>query len=485
MISIEKIQQKRIIVLGDIMLDEYYKGTVDRISPEAPVPVFLEKQVSYRLGGAANVAMNLAANNQKVSIMAIIGNDFHGEKIKCMLKKNDIDDSYLFQTERPTTTKIRLIAGNNQQVLRIDDEDSTEINAKLENMLLDVFKSIISGFDLVIISDYMKGLMTVSFTQNVIAIARENNLRVLVDVKGNNAQKYKGAFLIKPNKKELAMLTTMSISTMEEIQNASQYLRNICDSEYVLTTCGADGMVLVNRYGKFYKLKTTSKEVFDVTGAGDTVIAFLGICLTNEMTMEQAIRVSNYAAGIQISKVGTSIVTFAEVIKVIKNSEFGQVNAYKKLEKKELLMFRKQNANAKIVFTNGCFDILHIGHIRYLKEAAALGDMLIVGLNSDDSVRRLKGNDRPINSQEERFELLAALEYIDYIVIFDEDTPYEIIRLCQPDILVKGGDYTEESVIGNDLVKKRGGHIKIIPYVKGKSTTNIISKIQTAMTDWL
>lgn len=475
---VDQIKRKRILVIGDVMLDEYYIGKVDRISPEAPVPIFLQSDSRYTLGGAANVAVNLSANNQEVSVMAIIGKDPSGKILLDLLRSNSIDTKLLLETDRPTCTKCRLLAGNSQQVLRIDFEDSTDISNDIQNDLLKKFKNRIKDYDLIIISDYMKGLLTYEFTQSIIKEANRNDIKILVDVKDKRCHKYDGAFLIKPNKKELNMLTGKSLSTDEDIVNASRELCNICRSKFVLTTCGAQGMLLVGKNGEYKKLKTTAQEVFDVTGAGDTVIAYLGMCVANGLTIEEAMSISNCAAGVQVSKVGTSTVSIQEVARVVKDGNTASVNSYKRIAKKELSHLRDVNSSKSIVFTNGCFDILHIGHLRYLKKAASLGDILVVGLNSDDSVRRLKGSERPINNQYDRLEILAALDFVDYIVIFDEDTPYEVIKELEPDVLVKGGDYTPNEVVGKDIVESRGGRLELISFVDGKSTTNIINKIK-------
>lgn len=477
---------KKILVVGDIMLDIYYHGMIERISPEAPVPVFRTGTTTYRLGGAANVAVNMAANGQLVFVLSIIGKDKNGETLKSLFEANGIHTEYLLETERPTTTKCRLLAGNNQQVLRMDSEEVKEIEESLQKKLFESFEQCIEAFDFVIFSDYQKGFFSYDFTRKLIDTANQRGVRVLADVKDPRAEKYKGAYLIKPNRKELGILTNLPVETEQEVIDASKFLCEKCDCNYVLTTCGADGMLLVGKEGEQKQLKTTAKEVFDVTGAGDTVIAYLAICLANKMHMEQAMILANYAAGLQVSKTGTSVIRIEEVEKEARdwnkqNRDFKADTIHKRLEIDELKIIREQNKEKKIVFTNGCFDLLHIGHIRYLKEAAELGDLLIVGLNSDDSVRRLKGSERPINCQEERLEVLAALEFVDYVVIFEEDTPLQAIKKCQPDVLVKGGDYQLENIVGKEVVEKMGGSVKILPFIEGKSTTKLIQKISVKM----
>lgn len=474
----KSIKERNILVVGDIMLDAYYYGDVKRISPEAPVPVFLQKNISYRLGGAANVAANLAKNGQKITVLSIIGKDDNGKRLIKLLNDAGVSSNLIEEDNRPTCVKTRLLAGNNQQVLRLDYEDSRPIDNELELSLINELKVEIDSFDLIIISDYMKGLLTESFTKAVIDTANSKSIMVFVDVKDSNFHKYDNAYLIKPNRKELGMLTELPVSSDDDVLKASLELCKQSKSQYVLTTLGPKGMILVDKHGNSHSLPTMAHEVFDVTGAGDTVIAYVAMCFANGISMLDSVKIANYAAGIQVSKVGTSSVYLSEVDKEMENTNRAQVNAYKMLTVDDLSLLRKNNSNKKIVFTNGCFDILHIGHIRYLKEAASYGDILVVGVNSDASVKRLKGSDRPVNSEDERLELLSALEFVDYVVLFGEDTPYNIINLCQPDILVKGGDYTQEQVVGKDIVEARGGEVKIVPFVAGKSTTSIIDKIE-------
>lgn len=305
--------------------------------------------------------------------------------------------------------------------------------------------------------------------------AKAKNIPAIVDVKDPNTGKYQNAYLLKPNLKELQDLTGITAISDEDIIAASRKLMETCHTNYVLTTCGARGMVLVGDTTSHF-IESAGKEVFDVTGAGDTTIAYLAACMANGFEMNDAVDIANYAAGIQVSKVGTSSVYWKEVREYLTNEENATV--HKILIGRSVDSFRNDHKDEKIVFTNGCFDILHVGHIKYMQEAAKLGDILIVGLNSDDSVRRLKGPERPINNQSDRAEMMAALEFVDYVVVFDEDTPYELIKKIQPDVLVKGGDYNPDNVVGRDIVEARGGKLKLIEFVDGKSTTSIIKKIK-------
>lgn len=473
--SLNEIQSKNILVIGDVMLDTYFTGDVKRISPEAPVPVFRKKKERSVLGGAANVVANLIAADQNVSIMTIVGNDENGDKLKDIFKKQGVDTTLVITLDRITTEKTRFLASNNQQVLRLDVEDSSPLGHEDCEKMLKILDEQIDKFDLILFSDYMKGLLTFEFTQGVMQRAIAKNIPAIIDVKDPNVDKYKDAYLIKPNLKELQDLTGITVENDKEIIAASKRLRKMCNTRYILTTCGARGMVLVGDNNPYF-IESVGKEVFDVTGAGDTTIAYLAACMVNGFEMRDAANIANYAAGIQVSKVGTSSVYWSEIRESLMRKE--NSIAHKILTGKAIDTFRVDNADKKIVFTNGCFDILHVGHIKYMQEASKLGDILVVGLNSDDSVRRLKGKERPINNQEDRAQMLSALEFVDYVVIFDQDTPYELIKKILPDVLVKGGDYNPDNVVGRDIVEGRGGMLKLLPFISGKSTTNIIDKIK-------
>lgn len=477
MIHLDSIKKKRILVVGDVMLDTYFAGDVKRISPEAPVPVFRKKSERSVPGGAANVAVNLVAANQNVSIMSIIGDDECGHRLMSILNEMSVGTDLVEYTSRQTTQKTRFLAENNQQVLRFDVEDAAPISSVLSKKMLSNLQRCIKDFDLILLSDYMKGLLTKELTQGVIKLASANYIPVIIDVKDPCIEKYNGATLLKPNQKELHDLTGMPVETDEEVVTAAEYLRTKCNNKYVLCTCGARGMVLVGDCKPAHFVPAECREVFDVSGAGDTTIAYLAASMANNIGMDESVAIANYAAGIQVGKVGTSSVYIHEIRDYLSNKDAGSF--HKILTPSEILAFRKEHKNKKIVFTNGCFDILHVGHKRYLEQASTLGDIFVIGVNSDDSVKRLKGPSRPINSEQDRMELLSAFGFVDYVVLFDEDTPYELIKTIQPDILVKGGDYTIENVVGRDIVEARGGKVELIQFVEGKSTSNIIQKINS------
>lgn len=471
---INSLGKKKILVVGDVMLDSYFLGEISRISPEAPVPVFKKKSERCVLGGAANVAANLVAANQDVSIMSIIGNDDIGEKLVDLLDAKGINSNLLFKVDRCTTLKTRFLAGNNQQVIRLDVEDTSPISKEICQELLLLLSKSIAKYDMIVVSDYLKGLLTQELTQGIIKLANEENISVVIDVKDSKYGKYYGATLLKPNLNELRLLTGKNVNSIDDIIKVSNELRERCGCKYILTTLGARGMILVGEQTP-YHVNSSGKEVFDVSGAGDTVIAYLSACMANKFVIKDAVDIANYAAGIQVGKVGTSSVSWQEVCYLLRDSNTDA--SRKLLSTQSVDSFRFDHSDKKVVFTNGCFDILHVGHKRYLEKAAALGDILVVGVNSDDSVRRLKGPDRPINNELERAEMLCSMGFIDYVVIFNEDTPYNLISKIQPDVLVKGGDYKPEEVVGRDVVEARGGRLEIISFVEGKSTTNIINKI--------
>ena len=470
------IHRKNILVVGDVMLDCYYKGEVKRISPEAPVPVFRKKSEWCVLGGAANVATNLVAAEQTVSIMTRIGKDSFGDVMMELFSKQNIGTDLVLRTQGETTVKTRFLADNNQQVMRLDVEDTSPLEEGEYQQFIEILKRRITEFNLIVISDYLKGYLTKQMTQGVIRLAHQYNIRVIVDVKDPDYSKYAGAYLLKPNQKELQMLSGMSVNTMEEIKTAADQLLKMAKVDYLLTTLGAKGMLLRGKQCEDKLIPSMAQEVFDVTGAGDTTIAYIATCLANGIEITKAMEIANIAAGLQVAKVGTSVVCIHEVDEYIMSNSV--TSDCKILKRDGIEKFRNIYQHKKIVFTNGCFDILHVGHIRYLQEARKLGDMLVVGLNSDTSVKRLKGATRPINEEKDRAELLCALDCVDYVVIFEEDTPYNLILQLQPDVLVKGGDYRPDEVVGKDIVEKRGGYLKLISFVEGKSTTKIIEKMK-------
>lgn len=475
--KLNKIKEKNILVIGDVMLDRYFIGNSSRLSQEAPVPILLKKNEKMVLGGAANVAYNLRRAKQNVSILTVIGKDTLGMKFKKILLEHGISTDLVIEDDnRITTVKTRFIGQNNIQMFRYDEESTKEINDDIKQRMYVLLQKEINKFDLVIISDYNKGLLKEDNTSKIIEICNENNKHVLIDIKEPNYKKYRNAYLIKPNLNELADITKMPVSSEEEIVLAANTLKNKTNSNYVLVTLGANGMILVGDNIAEKKYSCLSREVYDVTGAGDTVISYLSVCISNDFNLDESIQIANYAAGVKVGKMGTYGVTIDDII------EYINVDNYVEFENKivtidQLVKILETKRNKKIVFTNGCFDIFHIGHVRYLKETASYGDILIVGVNSDASIKRLKGENRPIIEENDRMELLASLNFVSYVVKFDEDTPYEIIKKIKPDVITKAGDYKADEVVGKDIVEKNGGKVVICNFVGGKSTSGIIDKI--------
>lgn len=466
------LNPKHFLVIGDIMLDRYCRGSINRISPEAPVPVLRYKGENNILGGAANVATNLVGIGQKVSLMACIGEDEAGKEIRNLLTMAGVDSEMVFvEKNRPTTLKMRFVAGN-QQLLRVDDESTQELSKNTQEELLAVYERRIQEFDLILISDYMKGVLSYDFTQKLIEIANANNKRVIVDVKDKNSKKYAGSYLLKPNRKELNDLTGMPVETMDEVVLAMNALREKAECKCILATLSADGMAYLDENNQVSFEKSDSRKVYDVVGAGDTAFAYVAAALAFGFSSQEMLKLANTASSIKVTRFGTAVVTISEVIDEL----FHEVNKIQTMDTIEKAL--EGQRHKKIVFTNGCFDILHIGHIRYLKEAKAKGDILVLGLNSDLSVKRLKGPSRPVNCEQDRMDMLAEMEFIDYVVLFEEDTPYELITRVKPDILVKGGDYQVDNIVGADFVRASGGSVEVIPFVEGKSTTNIINAMK-------
>ena len=462
-----------ILVIGDLMIDHYLWGKCERISPEAPVQVLNVQSESSVLGGAGNVINNLFALGSKVDVISVIGDDLVGNELKFLLEKIDISTSNLIiEKDRKTSKKSRLIASQ-QQVLRYDNESIEDISSKSVNAILEIFTKNIKNYDCIILSDYGKGVLTNDLTQNIIKIANENKIKVLVDPKGKDYSKYKGAFTLTPNKKEAIEATNIEIKDNSSLELAIKQIKESCDLEVALITLGENGIALFD-----YDLKiqpTVAKEVYDVTGAGDTVIASIAFALANNLNIQEAVNFANLAAGVVVSKLGSATVTLDEIYEyessLHKSNSSSHIKTFAEIEKLAKDFHKKDK---KIVFTNGCFDILHVGHVKYLEIAKSYGDILIVGVNSNDSVQKLKGINRPINTQEDRAYILASLESVDYVVIFEEETPYELIKLIQPHTLVKGGDYEGKDVVGQDIVNE----LKLVQFVDGKSTTNTIKRIQ-------
>lgn len=463
--------QPSILVVGDVMLDHYLWGKCERISPEAPVQVVDVQNESTVLGGAGNVVNNLLSLGAKVSVLGVIGDDDNGKTLLKMLSDLGADaQGIVTQNGRKTSRKSRVIASH-QQVVRFDSESKENINEESEKALIAEFEKCVARVDVVLLSDYGKGVLTKGFTCKAIALAKKYQKPILVDPKGEDYSKYSGATLITPNKKEASIATKIAIKDDESLQKAGTLLRESLGLEYAIITLSEDGMAIFDE--GFEKIPTVAKEVYDVTGAGDTVLASLGFALSCGFTIKKASSFANSAAAVVVGKLGSATVSLDEV-DAYEHSLRSATAGSKIKTKAEILRLLQATKHQKIVFTNGCFDILHVGHVKYLEVAKSFGDMLIVGLNSDDSIKRLKGVNRPINPLEDRAYVLSALESVSFVVPFEEDTPLELISAIKPDVLVKGADYEGKEVVGSEIAKE----VRLVQFIEGKSTTQIIQKAQ-------
>jgi len=467
----------RILVVGDLILDEYIWGSVHRISPEAPVPILETKSENLALGGAANVANNLVALGCEVCLAGAIGQDERGDKLLTLIEDKNISSKGIFRfVHRPTTSKIRVVA-HNQQVLRIDKEDNRPITEETENKIIKFINTTLPDMDIVICSDYRKGILTEKVFSAIIHRAKNSKKRVIVDPKSSNFQLYKGATIITPNQFEVEKAVPIKIQDKIDLDRAAEYLLNLTHAESLLITRGKDGMTLYPNKEKPIDIPTQAKEVFDVTGAGDTVVSVLAMALAAGFNYPDSAWLSNMAASIVVGKVGTAIVTLNEINEYLQEEMLRTSQSVLKLEELNKIVSLAKSTGKTVVFTNGCFDLIHGGHIEFLQKAREKGDLLVVGLNSDKSVRAIKGDGRPIKTEKERANIISALKYVDYITIFDETTPEEVIREVRPDILVKGDDYGIDEVVGREIVEGYGARVELIPIVKGLSTTNIVTKI--------
>lgn len=457
-----------VLVVGDVMLDRYWSGKAGRISPEAPVPVVQIKNIEDRLGGAANVALNIAKLGGKVTLLGVVGDDEEGRIIKQLLAAGGVHCELIVDDSIRSICKLRIIA-RNQQLIRLDFEETPlEFDAaKLANR----FSGCLPQHNVVVFSDYGKG--TLKHVQNLISQAKQRDIKVLIDPKGLDYQAYTHADLITPNLSEFQAVIGVCGNEQELIAKGRELIGRLCIPNLLITR-GEAGMTLIQAHREL-TISAQAKDVFDVTGAGDTVIAVVAACISTGMDWRDAMYLGNLAGGIVVGKLGTSTVSTEELIRAMHGDKSPQYGIVSEEEFSRIIAKAKANGE-KIIMTNGCFDILHIGHVTYLEQARALGDRLCVAVNSDESVRKLKGNTRPINGLQERMALLAALSCVDWVLAFSEETPERLYCRLLPDVIVKGGDYRPEQVAGCDCVVKAGGEVKILPFVEGQSTTHIINK---------
>lgn len=466
----------RLLVVGDVILDEYLLGSVQRVSPEAPVPIVHEQQRRYILGGAANVASNLAGLGCHVSLVGVVGEDEQGTRLRSLLWERKVNhEGVVDDPARPTTTKTRVLA-DHQQVLRLDREFSAPLDDRVTASIIERLDGLTPKCDAIICSDYGKGVLTTKLVSNLIKQARRVHCPVFVDPKGTDYSRYRGATVITPNKREASEASGLPVTDEVEIAACARRLLEQVQSQAVLITRGQEGMTLYSGE-TIAHIPTAAQEVFDVTGAGDTVVSVLALAHAAGAPLNEAAYLANLAAGIVISKLGTAVVRIDELRARLETQQSIADRKIVDVAEMEQILVHNRVQGKRIVFTNGCFDILHAGHIAYLEAARRLGDVLVVGVNDDASVRRLKGKQRPLLSVEERTQVLAGLECIDYLMVFGEDTPHRLIETLRPDVLAKGDDYRLDEVVGREVVEKYGGRVELLPVTPGVSTTRIVHSI--------
>ncbi|MBS7526606.1 D-glycero-beta-D-manno-heptose 1-phosphate adenylyltransferase [Fusibacter paucivorans] len=476
MIDLERLQKQHVLVVGDMMIDKYISGSVERISPEAPVVVLNQREVSRKLGGTGNVIINITSLGANVRALGRIGDDEEGLLFRDTLKQHGVDDSYIFN-EGSTIIKTR-VSANNQQFIRIDEEIITPPSLNVLNKICSEIDVILKDITVVIISDYAKGFITNEIAQCIIKNSKLRSIPVFVDPKGKSIDKYRGATGITPNNKEFLDLTELTGVPDENI--IKEIALKLCaenDFDYLIFTRSEKGISIINRDEQTKRdFPTVVKEVVDVTGAGDTVISMIALTMSAGFSIETCMKIANIAASIVISKFGAAQTTVKELDMAI-NPRFVTIDDLMDiLEEIDL----QRNRGKKIVFTNGCFDIVHAGHVSSFIQAKSFGDILIVGVNSDASISRLKGKSRPIVDLKNRIALLSAFECVDYVIPFDDDTPQTLIEALRPDVLVKGKDWEGKAIAGGDFVISYGGNVKFIDLEQGLSTTSIIDKIRKA-----
>jgi len=465
-----------VLVIGDLMLDRYVYGTIDRISPEAPVGVVNWRSEKSGLGGAANVAHNLAQLGCHVFLAGVVGPDEAAEELLRAAKTMGIDTSgVVTDAARPTTLKTRVIA-HGQQVIRIDRESRSEIDDASAKSFLDHVRKCLPLVDGVILSDYAKGVLTPRLCASVIQAANSQHKRVLVDPKGHDFSKYKGAFLLTPNKKEYADAAHTPIQNEEDLRKVVDSLFEVVQSHAILVTRGEEGMSLFAGKAAGVNIQTDVRDVFDVTGAGDTVISMLGRLLFAGVDLLPAAQLANMAAGIKVGKLGAAAVNADELLAYLRQREDRFRGKTLDLAQLKQIVGLAHSQGRKVVLTNGCFDLLHVGHVQFLQKAKALGQMLIVAINDDRSVRKLKGNGRPLIGAADRAGIIAGLESVDHVIVFSEATPLHLIRELTPDVLVKGGNYKLEEVIGRKEVESYGGRVTLIPTIDPESSSQTFAK---------
>ena len=482
---LSNIGRPNIMLVGDFMLDKYVWGEVNRISQEAPIPVLNVASEEIRPGGAGSVASNLAHLGANIFCYGTIGNDNEGRLLLDNLNDLGVDTEGIVQdSDRPTTVKVRMMghlqsAGKGiQQLLRIDYEKTDDIEEEKQEVIINKIEDKIQQVDIVLISDMNKGLLSRRILDAVIKSGKDHNVPVIVDPGlTKDYGIYRGATAITPNRFETKLSTGIKITDVNSMKSAGRKLLEENLFEYIIITADKDGMFLYSRDGKCKLISTVPKDVYDVSGAGDMVLSVFGFVVGSKNSFEDAAMIANVAAGVEVGKIGAVPISKSEILSELMGGSNPLYTKIKVLDELEEILNRHRKENKKIVFTNGCFDILHVGHIEYLKFSRKQGDVLVIGLNTDRSVREQKGDKRPFVSEDERARLISALEDVDYVILFDELTPEKLIRRVKPDVLVKGEDWKKKGVVGREFVESYGGKVILAPLVKDVSTTDIVSRI--------
>ena len=469
-VVLKTIKSAKVFVVGDIILDQYIYGETNRISPEAPVPIVKVNNSEERPGGAANVAVNVASLGINTQLLGITGNDEASERLESILAQKNVKCHFIQQDNCPTITKRRVLS-QHQQLIRLDYESDKKTENSTE--LVKKYIKLLNSVDIIILSDYAKGgLIEV---EALIKYANDKNIPILVDPKSKDFDCYKNATILTPNEKEFEEVVGICETDNVLTEKGEALLKNL-NLEALLITRGKKGMTLIQKNKSVIHLNAMTHEVFDVTGAGDTVIAVLAAAIASNQSVEVATMLANTAASLVVKKLGTATVTIDEINKNLYD-EATSLSIPNKKYALELINEAKKSGK-KIIMTNGCFDIIHTGHVRYLSKAKSLGDYLVIAVNDDESVKRLKGNGRPINTLEDRMIVLNSLASVNLVIPFSQDTPEEIISSVNPDVLVKGGDYKEENIAGAESVRKSGGEVVIVPFDEGYSTSLILKKLK-------
>jgi D-beta-D-heptose 7-phosphate kinase/D-beta-D-heptose 1-phosphate adenosyltransferase len=472
---IRKLKPAPILVVGDVMVDEYIMGDVERISPESPVPVLVARDRLRRLGGAGNVVRNLMAMGAKVALFATVGQDNPGRWFKRHCEEMGVDTFWVKDDiARPTTMKTRVVA-RNQQIVRIDEEHLTPISQVMETAIIEDIKSVMPQVRAAIVSDYGKGFLTNNVLNSLLRVARENGVPVLVDPKGMDYTRYGGATYITPNVREASLASGIDIRDGDLLVAAGRTLIEQVQAEGIIITRGKDGITLVTRK-KHQDFPVKAVEIVDVTGAGDTVISTLALATASGLPIDNAITLANLAASLVVARFGAASVTLSEMLDSLREQSLN--NKKQHLDDIDATLRRHRMQGRRVVFTNGCFDLFHAGHLATLRKAAEFGEVLVVGINSDGSIKSIKGPGRPIVPESQRVEMIAALSFVDYVLVFDEETPLNLIKAVRPDILVKGEDWRGKKVVGEEVVTARGGRVEFVKLLAGLSTTEIINRIR-------